>query len=52
MVHHISGGAGAFVGAWVFDASGSYDRALDGLLILSVIGLGLSAFTRKSASER
>ena len=42
MVHHIAGGLGAFVGASVFDAYGSYHRAFIAMLILSVIALGLS----------
>lgn len=44
MVHHISGGAGALVGAWIFDASGNYDAALWVMLISSAVALGLTPF--------
>ncbi len=42
MVHHTAGGIGAFAGASVFDAYGSYHRAFVAMLILSVIALGLT----------
>lgn len=37
MVHHMCGGFGAYVGAALFDASGSYDTAFLLMLVLSVI---------------
>ena len=42
MVHHVTGGLGALVGASVFDAYGSYHRAFVGMLVLSVIALALT----------
>ena len=39
MVHHISGGMGALVGARIFDVNGSYDQAMWLLLGLSVVAL-------------
>ena len=42
MVHHVTGGLGALVGASVFDAYGSYHRAFAAMLVLSVIALGLT----------
>ena len=42
MVHHAAGGIGAFAGASIFDAYGSYHRAFVAMLILSVIALGLT----------
>ena len=37
MVHHMCGGLGAYVGAAMFDAYGSYDTAFWLMLVLSVI---------------
>ena len=42
MVHHVAGGVGAFAGASVFDAYGSYTYAFVAMLVLSVIALALS----------
>ena len=42
MVHHGMGGLGALVGASIFDAYGSYHRALVAMLVLSVIALALT----------
>ena len=42
MVHQGAGGLGAFVGARIFDATGSYDAAFAVLLVLSVIALPLT----------
>ena len=42
MVHHVAGGIGAFAGASIFDAYGSYTRAFVALLVLSVVALGLT----------
>jgi len=39
MIHHVSGGMGAFVGARIFDVNGSYDQAMWLMLALSVIAL-------------
>ena len=37
MVHHMCGGIGAYVGAALFDASGSYDTAFVLMLVLSIV---------------
>jgi predicted MFS family arabinose efflux permease len=42
MVHQICGGIGAYVGAAVFDATRSYDRAFLLMLVLSLLALVLS----------
>ncbi len=41
MVHHIFGGLGAWIGATLFDARGSYDLVLAMMLATSVIALAL-----------
>ncbi len=41
-VHHHGPPLGALAGGSVFDAYGSYDRALVLMLVLSVIALGLT----------
>lgn len=43
MVHHMFGGVGAFVGARLFDTSGTYDSTLVLMLVLSVAGLVITA---------
>ncbi|MYZ49740.1 MFS transporter [Propylenella binzhouense] len=48
MVHHVCGGLGAYLGAALFDATGSYDPAFRIVLALSVLGLLLSLATRKA----
>ncbi len=50
MVHHICGGLGALIGAWLFDAQGSYDAVLQLMLVSSVAGAGLTLAL--SASRR
>ena len=47
MVHQISGGAGAFVGAWIFDNRGSYDDMFRLALILSVAAAVLTTLVRE-----
>ncbi|HIM61476.1 MAG TPA: MFS transporter [Dehalococcoidia bacterium] len=47
MVHMIAGGAGAFVGAWIFDNRGSYDDMFRLLLILSVAAAVLTTLVRE-----
>ena len=42
MVHHVAGGVGAFAGASVFDAYGSYTWAFVAMLVLSVLALALA----------
>lgn len=37
MVHHMCGGIGAYVGAALFDANGSYDAAFVLMLVLSIV---------------
>jgi len=47
MVHQFGGGAGAFVGAWIFDNRGSYDDAFKLMLILSVAAAVLTTLVRE-----
>lgn len=47
MVHQIFGGIGAYGGALVFDASGSYDAAIVFLLVASLLAFGLTLGLRK-----
>ena len=47
MVHQIAGGAGAFVGAWIFDNRGNYDDMFRLLLILSVAAAVLTILVRE-----
>jgi predicted MFS family arabinose efflux permease len=42
MVHQIAGGAGAYLGAATFDATGSYATAFAVMLVLSVVALVLT----------
>ena len=50
MVHQISGGAGAFVGAWIFDNHGSYADMFRLLLVLSVAAAVLTTLVREKAA--
>ncbi len=47
MVHHICGGLGAYIGAWIFDATGRYDGAFALVLAASVVALILSLALRR-----
>ena len=47
MIHHMSGGAGAFAGAWLFDSQGNYDTAFVLMLILSVAAVLFSLALRR-----
>ncbi len=47
MVHQIFGGIGAYVGAAIFDTTGSYDIALTGLCGLTVVALVLTFGLRR-----
>ena len=47
MVHQIFGGIGAYGGALIFDAAGSYDAAFVIVGIASAIALGLTLMLRK-----
>ena len=47
MAHQFAGGAGAFVGAWIFDNRGSYDDMFRLLLILSVAAAVLTTLVRE-----
>ncbi len=47
MVHQIAGGFGAFIGAWIFDRSGSYDDAFLLMLALSVVAAALTPLVRE-----
>jgi hypothetical protein len=46
-LHHVAGGLGAYLGAVVFDGSGSYDIAFAIMFGASVVALLLSATLRK-----
>ena len=48
MVHHIFGGLGALVGAWIFDVEGAYQSVLWLMLASSVAGALLSLALRRS----
>ncbi len=47
MVHQITGGAGAFVGAWIFDNRGSYDDMFKLMVILSVAAAVLTTLIQE-----
>ncbi|MGI9379581.1 MAG: MFS transporter [Methyloligellaceae bacterium] len=47
MIHHMAGGLGAYIGAWSFDRTGSYDEVLLLMLVLSIITAGLTLMTRR-----
>jgi hypothetical protein len=50
MVHHMCGGIGAYLGARVFDLTGTYDIAYAVMLIASVVALVLSLMLRRTAA--
>ena len=47
MVHQIAGGLGAFVGAWIFDQWGSYDRAFGLMLALTIAAMALTLMVKR-----
>jgi predicted MFS family arabinose efflux permease len=47
MIHHISGGVGAYSGAVLFDAQGSYDTAFTLMLVLSLAAAALAPALRR-----
>ena len=47
MVHHVAGGLGAYLGAAVFDGTGTYDIAFAIMLGASVLAVALSAMLRQ-----
>ena len=47
MIHQIAGGLGAFVGAWIFDQWGSYDRAFGLMLALTVVAMALTLMIKQ-----
>ncbi len=51
MVHQVFGGLGAYGGALVFDAAGSYDPALRALLATSAVALVLTLMLRQPTSS-
>ena len=51
MVHHVAGGLGAYLGAAVFDGTGTYDIAFAIMLGASVLAVALSAMLRQPASR-
>jgi cyanate permease len=48
MVHHICGGIGAYLGAALFDATGSYATAFVIMLISAVVALFLTMMLSRS----
>ena len=51
MVHQVFGGIGAYGGALVFDATGSYDAAFYLVLATSAVALGLTLMLRRPTSS-
>ena len=51
MVHHVAGGLGAYLGAAVFDVTGTYDGAFGIMLGVSVLALALTAMLRQPAAR-
>jgi predicted MFS family arabinose efflux permease len=51
MIHQIFGGIGAYGGASVFDATGSYDAAFVLMLVTTVVALALTVMLRRPASS-
>lgn len=51
MVHQIFGGVGAYVGAAIFDATGTYDAAFVLMLGSAVVALGLTLMLSKPANR-
>jgi predicted MFS family arabinose efflux permease len=49
MVHQIFGGIGAWGGALMFDAAGTYDAAFVLMLVLSALAMGLTLLLRRPA---
>ena len=47
MVHQIFGGIGAYLGATVFDATGTYDIAFSMMLAVSLLALLLTLLLRQ-----
>jgi predicted MFS family arabinose efflux permease len=47
MVHHISGGIGAYAGAAVFDATGTYDGAFVFMLVISALAVVLTLMLQR-----
>ena len=47
MVHHIAGGLGAYVGAAVFDSTGTYDGAFIFMLVISALAVVLTLMLRR-----
>ena len=47
MVHHICGGLGAYVGAAVFDATGTYDGAFLFMLVISALAVVLTMMLQR-----
>jgi nitrate/nitrite transporter NarK len=52
MAHQIAAGLGAFVGAWIFDSFGSYDRAFMLALVFAVIAASATFAVRERPIER
>ena len=52
MVHQIAGGLGAFVGALIFDATGSYNGAFILMFALSILGTATTVAIRERPFQR
>ena len=47
MVHHIFGGLGAYAGAAVFDATGTYNGAFVFMLVISALAVVLTLMLQR-----
>jgi predicted MFS family arabinose efflux permease len=47
MVHHICGGLGAYIGAAVFDATGTYNAAFVFMLVISALAVVLTLMLQR-----
>jgi predicted MFS family arabinose efflux permease len=50
MVHQIFGGVGAYAGAVIFDATGTYDAAFMLMLVSAIVALALTVMLGRSPS--
>jgi hypothetical protein len=51
MVHQVFGGVGAYAGAAIFDATGSYDAAFVLMLASAAIAFALTAMLTRAATR-
>ena len=52
MVHHAFGGLGAWMGALVFDANGSYGAAFAAMLVATLCAAGLTIMYARDRANR